>query len=364
MATVQTIFQNLQDTNRIDNSKLNVKQRKVVRSILKCKTKECGLNADVCECCGNTEIHYNSCRNPNCPQCQAYNREKWIHKQNQFALNVKYFHVVFTIPEELNPLVLLDARCMYSILFRTVAETLKTVSKEKKYLGASIGFTAVLHTWGQNLSLHPHIHCIVPGGGTDKNGKWINSKKKFFLPVKVLSRLFRGKFLSVLKKEFNQSKLTNPTQFQEIINVCYKKEWVVYTKKPMDSAKQVINYLGRYTHRIAISNARIRQYKDHKVTFSYKDYKDNQIKEMTLDDTEFFRRFMMHVLPTNFMKIRHYGFLGNSNKKERIKVIRSVTNTPEPETYEINPIELISKIFKRDMRICSKCGCKKHHKKE
>lgn len=250
-------------------------------------------------------------------------------------------------------------------LFDVSAETIKELSKDKKYLGAKIGFTSVLHTWGQNLSLHPHIHMIVPGGGIDANGKWKNSKKKFFLPVKVVSKLFKGKFLSYTKKNFDQRKIKDEEQFQNIINTCYSKDWVVYTKKPMKSAKHVVKYLGRYTHRIAISNARIKKYEDNKVTFSYKDYSDhNQIKEMTLDDTEFFRRYMMHVLPPNFMKIRHYGFLGNRNKEERIKAVRTATNTKNPGPLLIDYEQIISDILKRDVSICIKCGQKRHYQLE
>ena len=300
MVHIQDIFKSMDIEGKIDYSKLNHKQKKALRNIIECKTEVMGFNTDTCECCGHTEIHYNSCKNPNCPECGAVDKEIWIHKQERFTLNVNYFHVVFTIPNELNTLCLIDPKFMYKALFTISAETIKELSKDKKYLGANIGFTSVLHTWGQNLSLHPHIHMIVPGGGIDSNGKWTSSKKKFFLPVKVVSKLFKGKFLSYTKKNFEQRKIRDKEQFQEIINSCYSKDWVVYTKKPMKSAKHVVKYLGRYTHRIAISNARLKKYEDNKVTFSYKDYSDhNQIKEMTLDDTEFFRRYMMHVLPSN-----------------------------------------------------------------
>lgn len=360
--TIQDIFQKMSSDGRIDFTKLNTKQQKVLNHITMCKTPEMGFNKDVCESCGDIEIHYNSCKDPNCPQCQAFDREVWIHKQNRFTLRVNYFHVVFTIPNELNTLALLDPRCIYSILFSATSETLKELARDEKYLGADIGFTAVLHTWGQNLSLHPHIHCIVPGGGLDKNGKWKDSRKKFFLPVKALSKLFRGKFLSRLKTSFNIDLLEDKAQFKEIIDKCYEKDWVVYTKKPMKSAKAVIEYLGRYTHRIAISNARIIKYENNKVTFRYKDYRDgNAIKEMTLDDTEFFRRYMMHVLPKSFMKIRHFGFLGNRNKEDRMKVLRQATETPDPIFVEIDKVMIISKLIKRDVTICLSCGNKRHH---
>lgn len=214
---------------------------------------------------------------------------------------------------------------------------------------------------GTESSLHPHIHCIIPGGGLDTLKRWKSSRKKFFLPVKVLSEVFRGKFLDKLKKKFDKSKLTDQKEFQKLIDICYEKDWVVYTKKPMKSAKHVIRYLGRYTHRIAISNARILKYENNQVTFKYKDYKDkNKVKEMTLDDTEFFRRFMLHVLPKGFMKIRHYGFLSNCNREERMTILRTSTQTPNIPPLEINSEEIISKIIKRDVSICIACGQKRH----
>lgn len=364
MNGIQDIFQALYIQKRIDYTKLNSKQKKVVKNIIECKTNILGFNKDVCECCGHTEIHYNSCKNVSCPNCQAYNREVWIHKENRFTLNVNYFHVVFTIPSELNALVLIDPKLIYTILFEAVSKTLKELSMDKKYLEAKIGYTAVLHTWGQNLSLHPHIHCIIPGGGIDSLDRWKNSKKKFFLPVKVVSKVFRGKYLDLLKKKFDTSKLDNK-ELQKIIDSCYEKEWIVYTKKSMKSAKHVIEYLGRYTHRIAISNARIVSYENNKVKFKYKDYKDNnKIKEMELDDIEFFRRFMLHVLPKGFMKIRHYGFLGNRNKEDRMTLLRAATKTANPLPLKIIPEMIISKIIKRDVTICIACGQKRHHQLE
>ena len=204
MVHIQNIFKSMDIEGKIDYSKLNHKQKRALRNIIECKTEVMGFNTDTCDCCGHTEIHYNSCKNPNCPECGSVDKEIWIHKQERFTLNVNYFHVVFTIPNELNVLCLIDPKFMYKALFDVSAETIKELSKDKKYLGTKIGFTSVLHTWGQNLSLHPHIHMIVPGGGIDSNGKWKNSKKKFFLPVKVVSKLFKGKFLSYTKKNFDQ----------------------------------------------------------------------------------------------------------------------------------------------------------------
>lgn len=365
MEHIQNIFKAMDIDERINYQCLNKKQKKAIRNIIDCKTEAMGFNIDTCECCGHTEIHYNSCKNLNCPECGAVDKEVWIHKQQRFALNVKYFHVVFTIPAELNTLCLIDPKFMYKALFDISAKTIKQLSEDEKYLGAKIGFTSVLHTWGQNLSLHPHIHMIVPGGGIDSLGKWKSSKKKFFIPVKVISKLFRGKFLDHVKTNFDKSKLNDDNKFKEIIDQCYAKDWVVYTKKPMDSAKHVVKYLGRYTHRIAISNARIKKYEDNKVTFTYKDYSDKDtIKEMVLEDTEFLRRYMLHVLPDNFMKIRHYGFLSNSNKEERMKAIRTATDTADPGPLIIDYEQIISNILKRDVSICINCGQKRHHKLE
>ena len=364
-ATVQSIFHSLESRGLIPHSLLSYKQNKLCADIIKCKTSAMGFNKDCCENCGDISIHYNSCKNPSCPQCQAVEREVWTLKEKMNTLFVRYFHVVFTIPSELNPLVILRPEILYSILFEAAASTLKELSEDDKYLGAQIGFTAVLHTWGQNLSLHPHLHIIVSGGGIDKNGKWRNSKKKFFLPIKVMSEVFRGKFLSLLKQKFPKEILLDNSQFQTILDSCYHKNWVVYTKKPMKNPKHVIEYLSRYTHRIAISNGRIVLHENGVVTFKYKDYKDhNKIKKMSLDEQEFFRRFMMHVLPKNFMKIRHYGFLGNRNKKERLKTARTLTNTPPPAELIIDYIEIISKIIKRDVTVCLACGQKRHHKLE
>lgn len=221
MVHIQDIFRTMAKEGRIDYSKLNHKQKKALRNIIECKTEALGFNIDVCECCGHVETHYNSCKNPNCPECGAVSKEIWIHKQERFALNVNYFHLVFTIPDALNTLCLIDPKFMYKALFDISAETIKELSKDDKYLGAQIGFTSVLHTWGQNLSLHPHIHMIIPGGGIDSNGKWKNSRKKFFLPVKVISKLFKGKFLSHIKKKFDQDKIQDDNIFQTIINKCY-----------------------------------------------------------------------------------------------------------------------------------------------
>lgn len=361
--TIQNIFSDMHSFRKIDPLHLNKKQNKAVNDILTCRTKEKGYHTDECENCHDISIFYNSCKNPCCPQCQAVNKEVWAMKQEFYKLNIHYFHIVFTIPSELNSLCLLRPALMYNILFESASQTLKQLSEDEKYLGAQIGFTGVLHTWGANLSLHPHIHFIVSGGGIDKNGNWISSTKKFFLPVKVVSSLFRGKFMSKLKERFSPAWLNSPEEFSQLVDQCYSKEWNVYTKKTMNDPSAVIHYLSRYTHRIAISNARIVSYENHKVTFSYKDYKDHsKIKYMTLSEEEFFRRYMMHVPPERFMRIRHYGFLSNSHKTDRFIKLRSITNTPVPKEKIFKPdmVSVISRIIKRDASICSCCGQRRH----
>ena len=365
MTAVQSIFQSLVSTDKIDFSAFSTKQTKAVKDILKCHTPQCGFNSDTCEQCGHMVIHYNSCKNSNCPQCQAVNREKWILKRKYDTLNIPYFHIVFTVPSQLNPLFLWRPRIMYDILFMSVSQTLMSLSEDKKYLGAKIGFTSVLHTWGQNLSLHPHLHVIVSGGGMTNDGKWKASKKRFFLPVRVMSAVFRGKFLDHVKSNLMNEPRSDKQMLKEIIDQCYAADWVVYSKKPMKDPGHVIEYLGRYTHRIAISNGRILSHENGMVTFRYKDYSDhNRIKKMALAEEEFFRRFMLHILPKGMSRMRHYGFLGNRNKSVRLKILRALTETPEPEPFIYDPIAIISRLLKRDITLCPCCRQKMHPLKE
>ncbi|MGD0857567.1 MAG: IS91 family transposase [Dehalococcoidia bacterium] len=332
---------------------LSKEQGKVMRAISNCRTARLGGHIDVCPTCGYIRPSYNSCRNRHCPKCQALAKERWIENQKYDLLDVAYFHVVFTIPEELRSLFFCCDRVMYNLLFRAVAETLSQLASDQKYLGAKIGFTSVLHTWGQNLSFHPHIHCIVPAGGLTRVMQWRNSRKKFFLPVKVLSRKFRGKFLALLQQtpEF-AGKLD-----QTIIDSCYRKEWVVYCKPPFKDAACVVEYLGRYTHRVAISNSRILSISDGKVTFKWRDYKDcSKWKIMTLSAAEFIRRFLLHVLPKGFMKIRHYGILGNRDKARRLKFCKLLTGTRIVEKLILSAEDLFRKICGHDPCLCPACG--------
>lgn len=300
-----------------------------------CRTAELGGHIDRCDLCGHEVISYNSCRNRHCPKCQSIAKAAWLEARTEELLPVDYFHVVFTIPEALNHIALQNKRVVYDILFKAVAKTLQTIAADSKYLGAKIGFMAILHTWGQTLHLHPHLHCVIPGGGLSHDKRtWINCRKSFFLPVRVLSRLFRRLFIELLMKAFNQdrlkfygkiSHLSNPELFTQLIKKCFKTEWVVYAKPPFGGAEKVLDYLGRYTHRIAISNNRLLKVKDNKVYFSWRNYrKGNKTQTMALEAEEFIRRFLLHVLPSGFMRIRYFGFLSNRHRTEKLKLCRKL----------------------------------------
>jgi len=364
MNEVQDIFRLYGETYRQKHD-LPLPVLKAMLAIERCRTAELGAHADVCEDCGHTHISYNSCRDRHCPKCQFLARERWIQSRNYDLLNVGYFHVVFTIPDTLNMLVFQNQRELYTILFRAAAETMRELSANKKYLGAQIGITSILHTWGQNLCYHPHIHCTVPGGGIDPLGKWKSSSKKFFLPVRVLSRLFRGKFLYYLAKarlEFHGDlrDLSAPVKWNGFLSKLYKQEWFVYCKAPFKDAACVVNYLGRYTHRVAIANSRILSIDDGRVTFKWKDYKDNsKWKLMTISAEEFIRRFLMHILPYRFMKIRHYGFLGNRGKQKRLKICKTLTGTPILPRLKLTTAQLIQKLTGINPNLCPACGSDK-----
>ena len=358
MASIQSIFSSLEERKLVDHEALNVKQNKVFKDIIKCRTKNNGFHSDVCEKCGDIKIYYNSCKNPNCPKCQGIDRALWVDKQKYYSLNIPYYHIVFTLPDILNPLCLLAPSFMYNLLFECSCQTLMELSLDDNYLGAKIGFTSVLHTWGSNLSLHPHLHCVVTSGGVDSKEKW-KAKEKFFLPVRVVSKLFKGKYLSLLKERFIPK---DENEFKDIIDEAYKKDWIVYIKDPLKNPDSVIDYLSRYTHRIAVSNGRIVDHKNGKVSFKYKDYKDNsKIKIMELEEKEFLRRYLMHIPPKNFCRIRHYGILANAYKSIRFIKIREITNTPKKEDkYTRNPLDILIRYFKKDIRICECCGSFRH----
>ena len=365
MPEVQDIF-NLYGESYRQSHGLSVAQQKTMFAIQQCRTAELGAHMDACESCGCVDISYNSCRNRHCPKCQTLAKERWIDGQKHDLLNVGYFHVVFTVPDDLRPIIYQNQRVLYSLLFQAVAETLQDLASDKKFLGATLGVTSVLHTWGQNLSFHPHIHCIIPAGGLTQAGAWVNSRKKFFIPVKVLSRKFRGKFLHLLKSQSllffgKQSYFSDQIQFLNFLGACYHKEWIVYCKPPFKSADCVVEYLGRYTHRIAISNNRILNVENGQVTFKWRDYRDNNCwKVMSLSAFEFIRRFLMHVLPYRFVKIRHYGFLGNRNKTEKLSLCKLLTDTPLSDKIIASALDLLSNIFGRDFSLCVHCGQLRH----
>jgi hypothetical protein len=365
MNSLQNIIE-LHGESYIKSKKLPSNILKALYSIKYCRTAALGGHVYECDECGETKISYNSCRNRHCPKCQAYAKEMWIYERSKALLPTNYFHIVFTIPEQLNSLTLFNQKEMYSILFTAASETLLKLAKAKKYLNSNIGFTTILHTWGQNLMYHPHIHCIVPGGGLSlDNSRWIKSKKKFFIPVKVLSRMFRGKYLFYLNELYKRSILKFPTrikelQFRNIFNAfkdsLYKKEWIVYSKAPFSSAEYVLQYLGRYTHRVAISNNRIIKVDNEKVVFKWRDYKDkNKEKIMSLKPEEFIRRFSMHILPDRFVKIRHYGILGNRNKSLKFKRCIEIFRIKPKELENLSSAELFFKLTGIKIGKCKKC---------
>ena len=309
---------------------LSVEHRRIVRDLTRCRTAALGGHKRVCDRCGHEHISYNSCRNRHCPKCQAQARARWLDDRVQDLLEVPYFHNVFTVPEAIGPRALYNRRPVYGILFRAMAETLLTIGRDPKHLGAEIGFVAMLHTWGQRLQLHPHVHCVVPGGGFSPDAThWIPCRgPHFFLPVRVLSRLFRGKFLALLGEAHEEGRLRFPGRLSLLqvpenwsrwLAELKVKEWVVYAKPPFGGPRQVLKYLARYTHRVAISNQRLLGLEDGKVTFEYKDYaRGNRVRTMRLDSVAFLRRFLLHTIPSGFMRIRHYGFLANRVRRQKL----------------------------------------------
>lgn len=343
---------------------------KTMSAIERCRTAALGGHVDQCDSCGYLRISYNSCRNRHCPKCQSLPKEKWLAARKRDLLPVEYFHIVFTIPDLLNPLALRNQRVVYDLLFKAASEALLTLSKDPRHLGAEIGFISILHTWGQNLMDHPHLHCLLPGGGLSLNGKrWISSRGGFFIPVKVLSRLFRGKFLFYLKEAYRSGKLKfvgeirslgDTRKFQMMMDELYQQEWVTYCKPPFRSAQYVIEYLGRYTHRVAIANHRLIKVEEGKITFYWRDYKDvNKNKQMTLEAFEFIRRFLLHILPNNFVKIRHYGLLSNRNRKTKFrrcqKILGSTPNEKQQSTESESWERLLFELTGIDPHLCPCC---------
>lgn len=353
--TIQDIFITY-GNEYIKTHKLSKEQWKVYNAIMKCKTKELGIHTITCKNCGETHTSYNSCRNRHCSMCQNYSREKWINKESSYLLDCPYFHIVTTVPDELNEIALYNQKEFYNILFKATSEAILQLANDPKWLGAKIGITSILHTWGQQLNFHPHIHSIVTGGGI-KNNKWIPSKKEYLFKVQVLSSLFRGKFLSMLKHidlvlPENLSYLKNEKNFNKFLEPLYKKQWITYIEPPKGSPENVIEYIGRYSFRIAISNERIKDISNGNITFEYKDYKDDsKIKEITIPAFEFIRKFLIHVLPDYFTKIKHYGILSNRNKKSLIKLCRVLIGQIIFNDFTSTITRTLYKF------VCPKCGC-------
>jgi Putative transposase/Transposase zinc-binding domain len=322
------------DAYREDNAKhLSRGQLKVMGAVRSCRTAALGGHIERCRGCGHSQISYNSCRSRHCPKCQSSAAHAWLEARQADLLPVEYFHAVFTLPAPIAAVAYQNKAVVYAMLFETAAETLKTIAADQKHLGAEIGVTMVLHTWGQTLTHHPHVHCIVPGGGLSPGGtRWIGCRPGFFLPVRVLSRLYRRLFLTKLaaaqqagKLRFSGDleRLANPNAFASLLAPLRHVEWVVYAKRPFAGPGQVLAYLSRYTHRVAISNRRLVAFDDGRVSFAWKDYAHGAaLKHMTIDVHEFIRRFLLHVLPDGFQRIRHYGFLANGHRRAKVALIR------------------------------------------
>lgn len=367
---VADIFRRHGAAYRADHAgSLSSGQRRVMAAIEACRTAALGGHVERCEDCGETRIAYNSCRNRHCPKCQGLARAQWLADRHSELLPVPYFHVVFTVPAPIASIALQNKAVVYNILFRAAAEAVQTIAADSKHLGATIGMTAVLHTWGQTLFHHPHVHCIVPGGGLSPDSQhWIASRPRFFLSVPVLSRLYRRLFLERLRAAFNAgvlgffgelAGLAKPAAFAARLRALRRIEWVVYAKRPFGGPQQVLDYLGRYTHRVAIANNRLIAVTDGEVSFRWKDYRHPQRRQiMTLPAGEFIRRFLLHVLPDGFRRIRHFGFLANPHRSAKLALIRALLEVPEPvrDPEPVDYRERYARLFGHSLDICPVCG--------
>jgi hypothetical protein len=341
---------------------LSWKHVKVLLAIARCRTAALGGHLDQCTRCGHRAISYNSCRNRHCPKCQTSARERWIAARRRELLPTRYVHAVFTLPPQLAPLALQNKKVIYGLLFRASSETLLQVARDPRHLGAEIGFFTVLHTWNQKLGLHPHVHCVIPAGGLSlDHTHWVKSRDRFFLPIKVLSRVFRGKFVAGLKRALqdgrlhfhgNLALLAEPKIFAAWLRPLFRKDWVVYAKPPFGGPEYVLQYLGRYTHRVAISNHRLVSFADGKVIFRWRDSAHhNQQKLMTLSLDEFLRRFLLHLLPKGFVRIRNFGFLANRRRATLLPLCFHLLGSP-PQTEQDRSGSKDSS----DLWLCPKCG--------
>jgi hypothetical protein len=341
------------------------KHVKVLRAIARCRTAALGGHFDECTRCGHrTAISYNSCRDRHCPKCQTAARDRWIEARRKELLPSPYVHVVFTLPRHLAPLVLQNKKVIYDLLFRTSAETLLEVARDPKHLGAEIGFFSVLHTWSQKLEIHPHVHCVVPSGGLSlDHTRWVRSRERYFLPKAVLRKVFRGKFVAALEQAFRDgllnfhgdlALLAQPKTFATWLRPLFRQDWVVYLKRPFGGPEYVLQYLGRYTHRVAISNHRLVSFADGQVTFRWRDSAhNNEQKLMSLSLDEFLRRFLLHILPQGFVRIRHFGFLANRRRATLLPLcFHHLGSAPEPQAEQ----HVSSTKDSPDLWRCPKCG--------
>jgi Putative transposase/Transposase zinc-binding domain len=342
-------------------------QQALMRAIETCRTPALGGVIEWCGHCQYSHVQYRSCRNRHCPKCQGLARAHWLQQRQAELLPVEYFHVVFTIPEPIAAIAFYNKAAVYDMLFRATSHTLLTIAADTKHLGVEIGFFAVLHSWGQNLHFHPHLHCVVPGGGLSlKANRWIHGRRRFLLPVKVLSARFRRLFLKTLHQTYAAGKLrlfgelaalSDPSRFARFLAPLKKSKWVVYAKAPFGGPQQVLKYLGRYTHRVAISNQRLLALQNGQVTFAWKDYRDEQQKQMTVSADEFIRRFLLHSLPPGFQRIRYYGFLANHHRAAKLELCRRCLAAPAsdllppPADYRDFYLALTG----RDPRRCPQC---------
>ena len=348
-------------------------QRRALDDLVACRTATLGGHVLECPECGHQEVSYNSCGNRHCPKCQGTAAARWLETQAADLLDTPYFHVVFTLPGALGPIALHNPREVYGLLMRATAETLLEVAADPDHLGAEVGVLAVLHTWGQNLMLHPHVHCVVTGGGLSPDeSRWIAGRDDFFLPVRVLSRVFRGKFLSGLRAAFKRGRLRFPGElaplsgsdrFNALLSEVVRTEWVVYARPPWGGAATVLKYLARYTHKAAISNHRLVELADGRVSFRWKDYAHGGRQGiMTLDSVEFVRRFLMHVLPSGFVRVRHYGLLANRHRQEKLARCRELIGlavTPQADTAPSEPDPVLATVPETAVtptRVCPRCG--------
>ena len=345
-------------------------QRRVMSAIEKCRTAALGGQVEQCDRCGHRRHCYRSCRNRHCPKCQGPARAAWLAERRAELLECPYFHVVFTLPAEIAAVALQNRLELYSLLFRTAARTLREIAADPRHLGAEIGFLAVLHTWGSSLSYHPHLHCVVPGGGLAPSGeRWVACRPGFFLPVRVLSRRFRTLFLDELGESFRKGRLrlggeladlSDQDAFARYLRPLRRREWVVYAKAPFDGPARVLDYLGRYTHRVAISNERLVSLDGGRVRFRWKDYREPQrLKTMTLPAEEFIRRFLLHLVPPGFHRIRHFGFLANCHRRRKLQLCRRLLCMPRPQPQPQPPGDYRDRheaLTGESLRRCPACG--------